>query len=154
MEPELSMRIATTVSRNFVSCSCLVETCEAWIDDDPVETRRINEALLEIERPVSRLSREQPALQPQDQATKVATEFRATLIEEEAFPAQLRVARQIGSLDHEIVRRRVDGIRRRLRRRVAAEEMQGFLGLEVDGVRGPKNRSAGVLLEALRARLV
>ena len=76
IEPELSSRSVTTVSRNSVSRSSLKESGVDRVDDHAGQAGGVEHALLEVEVPGAVLLRQQPALQavgePRDHALQAA----------------------------------------------------------------------------------
>ena len=74
IEPELSIRSETTVSRNSVSFSSLKESGAVGSMITRGQARGVEDALLEVERPGAVLLGQQLALQPVGQAADHALE--------------------------------------------------------------------------------
>ena len=97
IEPELSSRSVTTVSRKLVSFSRLNDKRVQRIDDDAREPRRIEQTLLQVEFPGPVLLRHQPALQPVGEPRHDALQMRELLVEIAAQPVELlRLAQLLG----------------------------------------------------------
>ena len=132
----------------------LVGAGEAGIDDDAVEPRGVDQALVEVERPVARLPGQQLALQLGDQAAEIAAELGAPLFEPGALLAQRRDVDEVDRSHHQVMRGRTGGVGRRGRRLGLGEQpiqRAGALVEEKRARRARRRRPASSSLQALGA---